>query len=220
VTFVESVTKFDGCLSSVSSLDTESRSERFLLHASSVTETVHQMRYCRCVRHRKIGKCTESYVRIRCQVVFDSEHPLRLWKRHPCASSVWRQLTDWHERVTTWRDLHGMVYSHGELQPCISILMWVHQFYITLCKKGMPADLLFCTGVKLGLVWEGRNFALWELGIENVWVEERVDRRNCIIRHFVICLFCPLTYYGEYIKEDETRSTRGDVRNARKTVVG
>jgi hypothetical protein len=34
--------------------------------------------------------------------VFDSGQPLHLWKRHPCTSPVWRQLTDWREQVTTW----------------------------------------------------------------------------------------------------------------------
>jgi hypothetical protein len=68
--------------------------------------------------------------------VFDNEHSLHLWKRHPCTSTVWRQLTDWREQVTTWRDLRGLLYSHSdtvrvliqssctELQPS-NILIWV-----------------------------------------------------------------------------------------------
>jgi hypothetical protein len=58
-------------------------------------------------------------------------------KRHPCTSTVWRQLTDWREQVTTWRDLRGLLYSHSdtvclliqsnciELQLSINILIWV-----------------------------------------------------------------------------------------------
>jgi hypothetical protein len=113
-----------------------------VLHASCVTETVHQTRYCRFVWHRRIGKCIPklilaSWIRTRCQVVFDNEHSLHLWKRHPCTSIVLRQLTDWREQVTTWRDLRGLLYSHSnivclliqsnciELQPSINILIWV-----------------------------------------------------------------------------------------------
>jgi hypothetical protein len=45
--------------------------------------------------------------------VFDNEHSLHLWKRHPCTSTLWRQLTDWREQVTTWRDLRGLMYIHN-----------------------------------------------------------------------------------------------------------
>jgi hypothetical protein len=57
-------------------------------------------------------------------------------KRHPCTSTVQRQLTDWREQVTTWRDLHGLLYNHSdivclliqsnciELRPSINILIW------------------------------------------------------------------------------------------------
>jgi hypothetical protein len=80
-----------------------------------VTETVHQTRYCRFVRHRRIGKCIPklilaSSVRTRCQVVFDNEHSLCMWKRHPYTSTVEKQLTDWREQVTTWYDLRGLLY--------------------------------------------------------------------------------------------------------------
>jgi hypothetical protein len=48
-----------------------------------VTETVHEMGYYLFVWHKRIGKCIpklipSSYVRTRCQTVFDSEHSLRL----------------------------------------------------------------------------------------------------------------------------------------------
>jgi hypothetical protein len=71
---------------------------------------------------------------MRCQVVFDNEHSLCMWKRHP--STVWRQRTDWREQVTTWRDLRGLLYSHSDivcllirskcigLQLSINILIW------------------------------------------------------------------------------------------------
>jgi hypothetical protein len=76
-------------------------------------------------------------VRTRCQVVFENEHSLHLWRRHPCTSIVWKQLTDLREQVTTWRGLWGLLYSHSdivclliqsnciELQPSINILIWV-----------------------------------------------------------------------------------------------
>jgi hypothetical protein len=109
---------------------------------SCITETVHKTRYHRFVWHKRIGKyipklLLTSWVRTRCQVVFDNEHSLHLWKRHPCTSTVWRQLTDWREEVATWRDLRGLLYSHSdilclltqsnciELQPSINILIWV-----------------------------------------------------------------------------------------------
>jgi hypothetical protein len=110
------------------------------LHASYVLETVHQTRYYHFVRHRRTRKCipkltVETYVRTRCQVALDSEHSLHLWKRHPCTSTVWRQLTDWREQVTTWRDLRRLLYSHSdtvclliqtnftELHPSVNILI-------------------------------------------------------------------------------------------------
>jgi hypothetical protein len=110
--------------------------------SSCVAETVHQTRYCLFVWHRRIGKCIPKLilarkVRTRCQVVFDNEHSLHLWKRHACTSAVWRQMTDWREQVTTWRHLRGLLYSHSdivrlliksnciELQPSVNILIWV-----------------------------------------------------------------------------------------------
>jgi hypothetical protein len=51
--------------------------------------------------------------------------------------TLWRQLTDWHEQVTTWRDLCGLLYNHSdimcleielnctELQLSTHILIWV-----------------------------------------------------------------------------------------------
>jgi hypothetical protein len=100
---------------------------------SCFTETVHRTRYCRFVWHRRIGKCIPklilaSLVRTRCQVVFDNEHSLHLWKRHPCNSTVERQLTDWRQQVTTWRDsdiLCLLIQSNCiELKPSINILIW------------------------------------------------------------------------------------------------
>jgi hypothetical protein len=110
--------------------------------SSCVTETVHQTRYCRFAWHRRIGKCMPklilaSWVRTRCQVVFDNEHSLHLRKTHPCTLTVWRQLTDRREQVTTWHNLLGLLFSHSiivcqliqsnciELQPSINILIWV-----------------------------------------------------------------------------------------------
>jgi hypothetical protein len=109
--------------------------------SSYVTETVLQTRYCRFVWHKRIGKCIPkliltSKVTTRCQVVFDNEHSLHLWRRCPCTSTIWRQLTDWCEQVT-WRDLRGFLYSHSDivslliqsncinLQPSINILIRV-----------------------------------------------------------------------------------------------
>jgi hypothetical protein len=89
----------------ISSLNTEGWPERFL----SCTLPVSRKRFTRRYTidffwHRRIGKCIlkiilVSYVRTRCQVVFKIEHSLHLWKRHPCTSTVWRQLTDWREQV-------------------------------------------------------------------------------------------------------------------------
>jgi hypothetical protein len=83
-------------------------------------ETVHQTRYCRFVWHRTIGKCIPklilaSWVRTRCQVVFDNEHAFHLWKRHPCTSAVERQLMGWREQFTTWRDLRGLLYNQSNI---------------------------------------------------------------------------------------------------------
>jgi hypothetical protein len=105
-------------------------------------ETVHQTRYCRFVWYSRVGECIPklflaSLVWTGCQVVFDNEHSLHLWKRHSCTSTVSRQLTDWRGQVTTWRDLRRLFYSESdivcfliqtnfiELQPTINILIWV-----------------------------------------------------------------------------------------------
>jgi hypothetical protein len=89
--------------------------------------------------------------------VFDNEHSLHLWKRHPCTSTVEKQLTDWREQVTnmTW-PAWILVYSQKyvclliqsnciELQPSINILIWVawlidhpifpNAFFTTLHRK-------------------------------------------------------------------------------------
>jgi hypothetical protein len=47
--------------------------------------------------------------------VLDNEHSLHFWKRHPCTSTVWRQLTGWREQVTTWRDLGGLLCSLSDM---------------------------------------------------------------------------------------------------------
>jgi hypothetical protein len=113
-----------------------------LVKSFCVIETAHQTIHWRFVWHRRVGKCIPklilaSYVRTRRQVVFDNEHSLHLWKRHPCTSNAWRQLLDWREQVTTWRDVGGLLYRHNnivcsliqsnciELQPSITILIWV-----------------------------------------------------------------------------------------------
>jgi hypothetical protein len=52
--------------------------------------------------------------------VFGTEHTLRLWKRHSCTSTVWRQLTDWPEQVRTWSDLRRLLYSGSDIM-CLLI---------------------------------------------------------------------------------------------------
>jgi hypothetical protein len=112
------------------------------VNSSCVMQTVHQTRYCWFDRHRGIGKSIpkvilSGWVRSRRQAVFDNDDSLHLWKRHPCTSTVWRKLTDWHEQFTTWRDLRGPLYSHSDIvslltqsnctkfQPSTNILIWV-----------------------------------------------------------------------------------------------
>jgi hypothetical protein len=111
--------------------------EEFLCHGNGSPDEI--LSICLAQENREIYPSTHSgkLVRTRCQAVFDNEHSLHLWKRHPCTSTVERQLTDWREQVTTWRDLRGLLYSHNdivclliqsnciELQPSISILIWV-----------------------------------------------------------------------------------------------
>jgi hypothetical protein len=116
--------------------------EEFLCHGNGSPDKILSIFFW----HRRIGKCISklilaSYVRTRCQVVFNNEHSLHLWKRHPCTSTIERQLTDWSEQVTTWRDLRALLYSHSdivclliqtnciELQPSINILIWVTWFF-------------------------------------------------------------------------------------------
>jgi hypothetical protein len=77
-----------------------------------------------------------SFVRTRCQVVFDNKHSLHLWKRHPC---TWLLKDNW---LTDASILQHDVTSVGscivtailclliqskciELQPWINILAWV-----------------------------------------------------------------------------------------------
>jgi hypothetical protein len=60
------------------------------------------------------------------QLFFNNEHSLYSWKRHPCTSNVWRQLTDWREQVTTWSDLYVLLCSHGDIVfPNPSELYWI-----------------------------------------------------------------------------------------------
>jgi hypothetical protein len=69
--------------------------------------------------------------------VLDNEHSLHLWKRHPCTSTVERQLTDWREQVIQY-DVTCMgscivtgilclfiQSNYIELQASINILIWV-----------------------------------------------------------------------------------------------
>jgi hypothetical protein len=103
--------------------------------------------------------------------MFDNEHSLHLWKRHPCTSTVWRQLTDWCEQVTTWRDLRGLLYSQSdtvcllihsnciELKPSINILIWVawlfdHLFFLFLLFISKSLIFFRCPVFLLGqLSW-------------------------------------------------------------------
>jgi hypothetical protein len=73
-----------------------------------VMEMVHHTRYCQFVWHRRIGKCVPklilvSWVRTRCQVVFDNEH---LWK------TSFHLFKDWCKQVTTWCNLCELLYGH------------------------------------------------------------------------------------------------------------
>jgi hypothetical protein len=76
-------------------------------------------------------------VRTRCQVVFDNEHSLHLWKRYPCTSTVWKT-TDGLARAgcnMTWpawtlvshSDIVCLLIQSNciELQPSINVLIWV-----------------------------------------------------------------------------------------------
>jgi hypothetical protein len=75
-----------------------------------------------------------------------------LIKRHRCTSTVWRQLTDWREQVTTWRDLRGLLYSHSdtvclliqsnyiELQPSINILIWIEWLFYDSVFAGTRSE--------------------------------------------------------------------------------
>jgi hypothetical protein len=137
-----------------------------VLHTSCITETVHQTRNCQFIWHRRIGKCipkTHSGTSSKNEMpgMFNNEQSLHLWERHPCTSTVWRQLKDWHEQVTTWCDLHGLLYSHRdivflliqsnciELQPLINILIWaawlfdhlVQHTQATVSQQAMSASV-------------------------------------------------------------------------------
>jgi hypothetical protein len=111
--------------------------------------------------------------------VFDNEHSLYLWKRHPCTSTVERQLTDWHKQVTAWRDLHGLLCSHSdtvclliqsnciELQPSINILMrvaWLFYHSVQSISKKIlcPHHQLV---IQIGKLWEfcWQPFWKWEI---------------------------------------------------------
>jgi hypothetical protein len=71
----------------------------------------------------------------------------------------WRQLTEWCEKVTTWRDLSGLLYKHSdvvclliqssciELQLSINILIWVvwlfdHSVYGPFKEKRLLANIM------------------------------------------------------------------------------
>jgi hypothetical protein len=103
---------------------------------------------------KRIGKCIPklilaSYIRTRCQAVFDNEHSLHLWKRHPCISTVWRQLTDWREQVTTWRDLRRPLCSHSDV-VCIYINP-VELYWIATINKYFNMGCMTFHSVYIGL---------------------------------------------------------------------
>jgi hypothetical protein len=130
-------------------------------------EVVHQARHCLFVCQKRIWKSIPkliptSEVRTRCQVVFSNEHSLHLWERHPCTSTVERQLKDWCKLLRTWCDLHGLLYSPSnivylliqlnctEMQPWRDIftrVMWFfnHPVYgeclwLMMCMKGPDSE--------------------------------------------------------------------------------
>jgi hypothetical protein len=116
VTFsVVNVHRVQWCMHSLFSSCLMKPCEEFLCHGNGSPDEI--LSIC---SHRRIGKCIPKliltgWIRTRCQVVFDNEHSLHLWKRHPCTSTVWRQLTVWRKQVTKWRDLRGLLYSHSDI---------------------------------------------------------------------------------------------------------
>jgi hypothetical protein len=103
---------------------------------------------------------------MRCHVVFDSEHSLHWWKRHPCTSTVRRQLTDWREQVTTWRDLRGLSYSHSDIVFINPIeLYWIatiNDYFNTGCVTfRSPSTTLFARQRTCGVTCWIWRFVPW-----------------------------------------------------------
>jgi hypothetical protein len=73
-----------------------------------VTEMVHQ--YCRSIWHKRIGKSISELI-LASSVRTTMNTYWELWKRHPCTSTIWRQLIGWSEQVTTCCDLYSHTYT-------------------------------------------------------------------------------------------------------------
>jgi hypothetical protein len=108
------------------------------------------------VWHSTIGKCIPklilaSWVRTRCQVVFDNEHTLHLWK-NPCTSTVERKLTVWREQVTTWRDRRRLLCSHSDIVFNNPIeLYWIATIYRYFNMRCVTFRLLYWWDIPISL---------------------------------------------------------------------
>jgi hypothetical protein len=115
--------------------------------------------------------------------VFDNEHSLHLWKRHPCTSTGERQLTDWREQVTTWR---GLLCSHSGI-VCINPieLYWIatinkyfniyglRDFSITLSHVEWYSDYWIMLQKGFGRKWECPNWGTVLFFTWMDWVKQR-----------------------------------------------
>jgi hypothetical protein len=75
----------------------------------------------------RLSICLASWVRTRCQVVYESEHCCTCERRRPYTSTVCRQVTDCSKQVITWRDLRGLLYSHSDSMGLLiqSNFIWI-----------------------------------------------------------------------------------------------
>jgi hypothetical protein len=113
-----------------------------------------------------------------------------LVKRRPCTSTVWRQLTDWRERVAAWRDLRGLLYSHSSV-VCLLIQLkrtkMQPSMYI-LTRAAWFFDCLYFTG------HDGITTDVTAYLFSGLWFQSLSQQcRNEALQH--VCSFWPCFYW-------------------------
>jgi hypothetical protein len=102
--------------------------------------------------------------------VFENEHLLHLWKRHPWTLTVWQQLTDWREQVATWRGLRRLLYSHSDI-----VVYWSNRIVLNCNHMFVWVAWLFDHSVYL---LRERTVHIATDRWQHDWLTDATDRRT------------------------------------------